>query len=338
MRELKRKSTARCDLSLYSNYLLLTPCNKGCTKLSKAMQTFSHDSVLNFLKREGYTSADLFNEVKQYLVLEGGTLSVDDSILDKPYSKIGKTDLVTRHYSGKHHGIVQGICLVSLFYTDINGVRFPVNYRIYLPAEEKSKNELFREMIVETLAWGLAPKVVTGDSWYASLDNLKLLRKKQLDAMFAIETDRLISTIDKKYERVGEATISQEGLFTHLKNFDWVTLFRIEQAGQKRHYIYYRYCDKNKQTPSIKEQVVSRENFEKIHKNHWHIEEYHRAIKQICNIEHFLVRKAKAIKNHIFSALWAFIGLEIKVIQNSIKNWYQWKETIEINMIRRNLT
>jgi len=47
----------------------------------------SHDSVNRILQRESYTPLDLFNETKAMLNLKGGTLSVDDSLLDEPYSQ-----------------------------------------------------------------------------------------------------------------------------------------------------------------------------------------------------------------------------------------------------------
>jgi hypothetical protein len=46
----------------------------------------SHDSVNRFLLRENYTAKDLFEQAQSQLNLEGGVLSVDDSVLDKPYS------------------------------------------------------------------------------------------------------------------------------------------------------------------------------------------------------------------------------------------------------------
>src|SRR4051794_1407082 len=53
--------------------------------------------------------------------VEGGTLSVDDTILDKPYSQEGKTELVGYFWSGKQGRAVKGICLVTLLYTDLKG-------------------------------------------------------------------------------------------------------------------------------------------------------------------------------------------------------------------------
>jgi hypothetical protein len=71
-----------------------------------------------------------------------------------------------------------------------------------------------------------------------------MCRKYGLDACFAVEKDRRsaaqqISTEKGQYQRVDEAEIPVDGLRTHLKAFDWVTLFRTETKGQKRHYVYY---------------------------------------------------------------------------------------------------
>mgnify|MGYP000208367201 CR=1 FL=1 len=40
-------------------------------------------------------------------------------------------------------------------------------------------------------------------------------------------------------------------------------------------------------------------NFEKWHYDHWKIEQYHRTIKQVCNIESFQVRGKPAITTPI---------------------------------------
>ena len=79
----------------------------------------SHDSVNRFLLREDDTPHDLFNEIRPDLHLKGGTVSVDDSVLDKPYRHL--TAFVGHFWSGKHHGVVKGINLITLYYTDPQG-------------------------------------------------------------------------------------------------------------------------------------------------------------------------------------------------------------------------
>ncbi len=222
------------------------------------MESMSHDSVLNFLVREDYTPYDLFCRCKPLIILQGGTLSVDDSVWDKPYSNAKLNALIGRHYSGKHHKVVQGMCLVTLLYTDVKGVRVPVNYRIYLPAEDKTKNELFREMLNEVLDWGLSANLVTGDSWYASVDNLKWVRRQKMDAMFSVEKDRQVSTQKGVYQQVQQAPVETDGLWTHLKGFDFVTLFSQEEQGKTRYYIYYKYAEKGLQEEKEDESNSSR--------------------------------------------------------------------------------
>ncbi len=65
--------------------------------------SISHDNVNRFLHREAYSGRDLFNEAKLTLNLKGGTLSVDDSLLETnpivdlwPWSAIfGQASIIT---------------------------------------------------------------------------------------------------------------------------------------------------------------------------------------------------------------------------------------------------
>jgi hypothetical protein len=121
-----------------------------CTGLSETMD-ISHDSVNRFLLRESYTPADLFREASPLLCLEGGTLSVDDTVLDKPYSQ--KMERGGYFWSGKHRRVVKGRGL-------------PVNYRVYQHADGKTKNDYFQEMLAEVIDWGLRPAFVSeGQKW-----------------------------------------------------------------------------------------------------------------------------------------------------------------------------
>jgi hypothetical protein len=121
---------------MYMGFLMSEPKSSTCTRLSEVMN-ISHDSVNRFLLRESYEPKDLFNEAKRLLNLVGGTLNVDDSTLDKPYSQ--RMELVGHFWSGKHHRVVKGLNLITLYYTDPQGRSLPVNYRVYDKAEGKTK-------------------------------------------------------------------------------------------------------------------------------------------------------------------------------------------------------
>jgi len=64
----------------------------------------------------------LFSEIKPHIQLLGGTLSVDD-VIDKPYNP-NLTELIGYFWSGKHHRIVKGLNLLTLYYTDLSGSLF----------------------------------------------------------------------------------------------------------------------------------------------------------------------------------------------------------------------
>ena len=62
----------------------------------------------------------MYDEAVKTLNPTSGTLSVDDSVLDKPYSY--SVALVGCFWFGKHHRSVKGINLITLYYTDISGL------------------------------------------------------------------------------------------------------------------------------------------------------------------------------------------------------------------------
>lgn len=61
------------------------------------------------------STEQLWQEAQPQVQLNQGVLVVDDSTLDKWYAE--KMELVTRHWSGKHEQVVQGINLITLLWT-----------------------------------------------------------------------------------------------------------------------------------------------------------------------------------------------------------------------------
>lgn len=275
--------------------------------------TISHDSVNRFLLREEYTPHDLFNAARTELNLKGGTVSVDDSVVDKPYSHL--MAFVGYFWSGKHHGVVKGINLITLYYTDPRGCHQPISYRIYDKTENKTKNDYFQEMLAEVLGWGLEPAFVTGDSWYSSLENLKMIKNHHQGFLVALEINRLVYMEKCQWRQVQQWVIPEDGLLVHLPGFGTVKVFRKWLKDQPRHYALYQ--------PNDDEWVaVTRPVFLKLHDQHWQIEQYHRALKQVFHIEHFQVRQPTAIRNHLFAAICGYVQLQRLRATDVIRNCY----------------
>jgi hypothetical protein len=323
-----RPSTARCNEELYTSYLLSDPRHTSCTRLAEAMGNISHDSINRFLERERFEPADLFEQAKNKIDLTHGILSVDDSVLDKPYMNSNNVSLVDHFWSGKHKQVVKGINLITLFYTDIKGVSVPVNYRVYDKAIKKTKNDYFREMLCEVISWGLEPSWVTGDSWYSSVGNMKFIRKLGLNFMFGIENNRTISIERGQYTQIQKLEDWMDDEQTvYLKDYGMVKVFR--QIYKKSYRYYIMSHAKLDLLPDIK-----KSDFESVHAAHWGIELYHRALKQVCNIENFQVRGINQIKNHLFCALKAFVRLEFMRFDKTITNWYEIQRNLFLGTIR----
>jgi len=307
---------------MYMGFLMSEPKSTTCTQLS-AVMGISHDSVNRFLLREAYEPKDLYTEASRLLNLEGGTLNVDDSTLDKPYSQ--HMDLVGHFWSGKHHRVVKGINLITLYYTDLQGRSLPVNYRIYDKSDGKSKNDYFRDMLAEVLNWGLKPGFVTGDSWYSCADNLKTVRNHRRGFLFAVESNRRVSVEKGQWAQVQQLDIPEQGQLVWLREFGEVKLFRTQLKDQLRHYIVFLPSDS---TPATTYKTFTRADFQNLHDQHWQIEQYHRMIKQVCHIERFQVRGKVPIRNHIFAALCAHVQLQHMQMTELITNAYQWQRDL----------
>ena len=328
MRTITRETTANCNHEIYARYLLSDPLHATCTSFSQIVKGVSHDSVNRFLLRENFTPKDLLKDTEGKIDMVGGVISVDDMVLDKPYSDANKSELISYYYSGKHHDTVKGINIITLYYTDSHGIRVPIDYRIIDPKDKKTKNELFREMLKEVLDWGFKPNYVTGDSWYSSKENMKFITKYGIRFLFGIERYRIVSIEKGIWVQVQKVeNWNDNGVEGYFKDFGHVMLFRQISKDSYRYYVIAK--------PSDDDEKIGEETFKNIHSIHWNIEQFHRATKQLCNIEKFQVRKTQAVATHIFCSYLSYIKLELARSKNLIVNWYQVKKELFTNVIRK---
>ena len=150
----------------------------------------AHDAFTRLLHRLEPDPGALWEESRSQVNKADGVLVLDDSTLDKPYAKA--IELVGRHWSGKHHRVVQGISLVSLLWTD-GDRHIPCDYRIYYKPDGETKNDHFATMIRTAHQRGFCPRCVAFDGWYSSLDNLKLLRGLGWAWLTRLKANRLVN-------------------------------------------------------------------------------------------------------------------------------------------------
>ena len=303
----------------YINFLLASQGRYTCTEAARSQPEGranrpSHDSFTRFLLRQPQDTGQLWEEVEPIVSKNSGVFVLDDTTLDKPYSK--EISLVTNHWSGKHHRVVRGINLITLLWTDGKKLA-PTDYRIYdKPFGGKTKNEHFSDMLYAAKERGLSPDYTVFDSWYTSLDNLKQLREIGWHWFARMKENRLVATDGSDFRAVSDIEILQQGMIVQLKDHGPVRVFKTvrDNDGEIQYWA----------TDDLKMDAKKRDELESMG---WGIEVYHRGIKQCCGIEKAQARTEKSQRAHVLLSLRAFLRLEVNRLVKAV-SWYEAKFSI----------
>jgi hypothetical protein len=305
----------------YIQYLIATNGNYTCTNLSEHLEAGpggSHDAITDYLRREKLTPRGLWELVAPLLKNDpDGYLIVDDSVQDKRYSTA--IELVKRQYSGAEHGLVRGINVVNLVHSSgPDGDYFPIDYRIYDDKSDgKTKNDHFREMITRALSEkGIKARTVLFDTWYASVENLKLLHRMNLYFVTNLKSNRKV-TLSKEsgYVHLQDIVWTAEqlvsGIVIKVKDYPYlVRLFKIVATNGDVEWAITNKgmnndADGNPPSP-ITAQDVQNESAVR-----WQIEQMHRELKQLVGSEKCQCRKARSQRNHIACCYQAWLSLKM---------------------------
>jgi len=316
----------------YIEYLISTPVNYTCANLAEHLEGVSHDAVSDYLQRERLTARQVWEWVKPLLKdSEEAYLIVDDSVQNKQYSR--KIELVKRQYSGAEHGLVRGIGVVNLVHTDGEDF-YPIDYRIYAPeADGKTKNDHFRDMLLRVKSdKQLHARTILFDSWYASVDNLKLIVRLDMFFVTTLKDNRLVS-------------LSKEQGYIHLQDIEWaperleqgvpvklkevpflVQLFKIVATNGDIEWVIT-----NHPSGSFTAQAIQDENALR-----WQIEQLHRELKQLTGSEKCECRKARSQRTHLACCYLAWLSLTVKAIELN-KTLYQLRRDLFSDYLRTEL-
>jgi len=257
----------------------------------------AHDAYTRLLQRLPPDSEALWSEVQGCIDVSNGLLIIDDTTLDKPYAS--QMALVSRHWSGKHHAVVQGINLLSLVWSD-GDAALPCDYRLYDKAHDGlSKNDHFRAMLQQAQARGFQPALVAFDSWYSSLDNLKLVRGFGWDWLTRLKSNRQVSLRAGQQQAVSTLDIPLSGLRVHLRGYGSVRVFRTVDPHGNADYWATKRLDMTEAQRTVYTQRA------------YLVETYQRALQQFTGIERGQFRLERAQRNHIGLSLRAYLRLEI---------------------------
>jgi hypothetical protein len=313
----------KCSDDDYINFVIASPRSVSATEAAKVQgqeeQAPAHDAFTRLLHRLEPDAATLWVEARSQISLSQGILVIDDSTLDKPYAR--KMELVTRHWSGKHHAVVSGINLITLLWTD-GDRHVPVDYRIFDKKQDSlTKNDHFQAMVKEARRRDFRPRCVVFDSWYSGLENLKLLRSFDWVWLTRLKSNRKVNPDREGLRAISEVEIGAQGRVVWLEGYGLIRVFKIVATDGD-----VELWATNKVGMSDLERV-------KWAGFAWTIENYHRGIKQFCLIERAQVRSRRAWRNHIGLCLRAFLRLESHCYYAGI-SWFEAKTAIIREAVR----
>ncbi len=313
----------KCDDLDYIQFLIAAQKAFTCTEAARCQPRLeeapAHDAFTRLLRRQPLDTEALWQEAQRLVRREVGLLILDDTTLDKPYAQ--KMELVTRHWSGKHQRVVEGINLVSLLWSDGEAL-IPCDFRVYdKPLGGETKNEHFRAMLAKAKERGFQPSYTLFDSWYASLENLKTVRAYGWHWLTRLKSNRLVNPDGQGNVQIQRLEIPNGGWVVHLKGYGFIKIFRVVSKDGDAEYWATDDLD------------MSEEQRQVLEKQGWGIESYHRGIKQCCGVEKAQVRSAAAQRSHLLLALRAFLRLEIHRLQTGV-SWYEAKTAIIRDAIR----
>ncbi|GLI46017.1 hypothetical protein MBOURGENBZM_08090 [Methanoculleus bourgensis] len=246
----------------------------------------------------------MWAEVEPFIEKRHGWFVLDDTVIDKVHSE--KIALTYFQWSGNQHKVIKGIGLITLVWTDGTST-FPIDYRVYdKDGDHLSKNDHFRAMLQTAADRGFQPYFVLFDSWYAGTANLKCIDALGWHWFSRVKKNRMVNPNATENRPVASLAIPEDGAEVHLKKYGFIKLFHsVNKAGKDRYWA----------TNCLTMDATDRRNLQAIA---WSIENYHRALKELCCVEDCKIRKEAGQRNHINCSLRAFIRLEAVQQQQDI--------------------
>ncbi|EIC30093.1 MULTISPECIES: IS701 family transposase [Methylomicrobium] len=291
----------------YCQFLLVSQINYTLTYFADHHDTFSHDAINRYLRRERMTPRLIWDNVRDDIVPTlTGYLLFDDTVLDKDYSR--QIELVRCQYSGNAHGLIRGIGVVTCVYVNPALDQFwLIDYRLYDPeGDGKSTLGHVHDMLSHAVYHKHLPfHAVLMDTGYATKDLMLFIESLQRVYYCPLKANRQVddSGGECAYQRVDALTWAsaerQHGKRIKIKGFPKhhkVQLFRVAVSTHRTDWVVTN--DPTQHSLMATQQVCG---------YRWKIEQLHREGKQVTGMERCQCRTARIQRNHIACAFLVWV-------------------------------
>ncbi|MDF1758866.1 MAG: transposase, partial [Legionellaceae bacterium] len=297
---------------------------------------------------EDFGSKKLWQYVKpsvQERSSSDGVLILDDTIEDKPYTD--ENEVNCWHYSHAKGDVVKGINILSCMvrYGDFS---LPIGYEVikkdirYCDMKTKkerrkssvSKNELFRDIIVQAVKNNVAFSHVLADNWYGSKANMAYIHNDlQKSFIIGIKSNRTLALSQNdanngRYQQVRTIELEEDVAYTvWLKGLDFPVkllkkVFKNENGSTGVLYL-------------ISNDIQSSaERLYEVYQKRWRIEEFHKSVKQNASLAKSPTKIVKTQCNHIFAFMIAYYKLEMLKFRTKLNHFaIKYKLIVRANQV-----
>ncbi len=314
---------------LYTDYLILSPDKTTATGLSALTDSLiSHDKVTRLLSSGEMSSKALWEDVKPMcheIRSEDAVLIFDDSVEEKRYTD--SHELICWHFDHTQGRNVKGVNFLTALYHS-NGMSLPIGVEFVrktrtsinkqgclVKQSEKSKNELYREMLWQA-SYNIGFKYVLNDSWFTNSGNMDfVVTQCNRHFIMALKENRKVAVSRQAKEQgnyVSIKSLELEGrtMSVYFEKLDFPVLvtkqvFKNEDGSTGALYLV------------SSDLSLQHEQMTAIYQKRWKVEEYHKSIKSNTAFAKSPTRTVQTQTSHFIASVMAFVKLErLKVRRN----------------------
>lgn len=330
-------------LDLYTDYLISSFSYTTATWLSNMLDwSVSHDKITRFLSETDFESKDLWELVKPIvrdIEDEDWVITFDDSIEEKRYTD--QNEIITWHFDHTVGRSVKWVNFLTCLYSS-SKANIPISVHIIkkdtrftdskthkeMMVSAKTKNEIMREMFLQSIKNGIIFKYVLWDIWFWCSETMEVIRENKKHFIFAIKSNRTVSLEKgRPFKKIKELEFQDKTpIKAYLKGIDFPVLL-VKQV----------FTNKDGSTGELylacSDLTLGFDEISNIYHKRWNIEVYHKSLKSNTGFSKSPGKTVRTQNNHFFASIFAYVKLECLFMKTKV-NHFALKSRIYIKALQ----